>query len=709
MKSKILKRDYYTLNDNRTTYDFGFKKSLRIKPVSVNKKNTYNNYSSLGAHGTLNGLSERTIYSSKEKNRITLSQFNNICPGEGHCPNSTVIEHLKKKLNKLMNSNQQLTEINEFLASLITHKDGIYQQLLKENSKVKQVCKLLNSHFKNKKKEEDFNPYYTEDKRAKTEKKNKNKKLLKIPSVFSLNDEYDNAPQGDLIKNTEDNKRAFSLENENLIQKKENKKRATFSTNIPLSNKPDNTIIPKFRNKIHSLFLSTSPIFQMHQRETEGSEQSKFESNKSLNNYYNDDFDNEKSNLPMQHYAKLSALSQKNKYKTCSSNISFLAASPELLEQMISNPILKEIYNLSQQEDSFLETLNKTPKQKIYLFCDVIGSMIREYQDLIKLISRVKDFLKSSINLVDSVLLEDSTMVLINNTCNILNCERASLFIYDRFTDMLVLNTAEGLKKNEIKVPKDKGIVGSVFMTGEKLKIDDAYRDNRFNKEVDKKTNFKTRNILCYPLKDKDGDTFGAIQAINKANGPFDTDDLELMEIFSQQASAILKNMMNIDENATLISKMKVLLQFSNEIFPIKDKMHITLKCEEKLMLILFSTSAKIFFCNKQKNILEHYSEEGCEEIKPLGILGHVWKKKEIHGCSSVKTCKLYNNLVDLRASDSLITFPIINDIEVVAICQAIFPGKLSESSEKPKDAEMNILELFEKSFLVWYNINHKL
>ena len=92
-----------------------------------------------------------------------------------------------------------------------------------------------------------------------------------------------------------------------------------------------------------------------------------------------------------------------------------------------------------------------------------------------------------------------------------------------------------------------------------------------------------------------------------------------------------------------------------------------------------------------------------------MGILGQKKKKKEIHGCSSVKTCKLYNNLVDLRASDSLITFPIINDIEVVAICQAIFPGKLSESSEKPKDAEMNILELFEKSFLVWYNINHKL
>ena len=246
-------------------------------------------------------------------------------------------------------------------------------------------------------------------------------------------------------------------------------------------------------------------------------------------------------------------------------------SSSELLNQMSSNPILKELYNLAQQDDTFLEELNNIPKQKIILFCDVISSVTKEYQELIKLISRVKAFLKSSINLVDSVLLEDSTMVLINNTCNILNCERASLFIYDRFTDMLVLNTAEGLKKNEIKVPKDKGIVGSVFISGEKLKIDDAYHDVRFNKDVDKKTNFRTRNILCYPLKDKDGDTFGAIQAINKANGPFDTDDLELMEIFSAQASAILKNMMNMGETTTLISKMKILVQFSNEMYPISD------------------------------------------------------------------------------------------------------------------------------------------
>ena len=127
------------------------------------------------------------------------------------------------------------------------------------------------------------------------------------------------------------------------------------------------------------------------------------------------------------------------------------------------------------------------------------------------------------------------------------------------------------LKKNQIKVPKDKGIVGAVFMKKEKLKIDDAYQDPRFNPEVDKKTNFKTRNLLCFPLIDKEGDTFGAIQAINKRKKHFNHDDEELMLILSRQASAILKSMMNMDENCLQISRLKMILKYSVDINQIKE------------------------------------------------------------------------------------------------------------------------------------------
>ena len=60
-----------------------------------------------------------------------------------------------------------------------------------------------------------------------------------------------------------------------------------------------------------------------------------------------------------------------------------------------------------------------------------------------------------------------------------------------------------------IRIPKNKGIVGHVAMTGVMLKIDEAYSDPRFNKEIDTQNKYKTRNILCAPVKDSNGKTIG--------------------------------------------------------------------------------------------------------------------------------------------------------------------------------------------------------
>lgn len=46
----------------------------------------------------------------------------------------------------------------------------------------------------------------------------------------------------------------------------------------------------------------------------------------------------------------------------------------------------------------------------------------------------------------------------------------------------------------------NKGISGYVAMTGQVLNIENAYEDPRFNKEIDQKTGYRTRNILCMPI-----------------------------------------------------------------------------------------------------------------------------------------------------------------------------------------------------------------
>ena len=82
----------------------------------------------------------------------------------------------------------------------------------------------------------------------------------------------------------------------------------------------------------------------------------------------------------------------------------------------------------------------------------------------------------------------------------LLGAERASIFLYDAGTDQLWTKVALGA--NEIRVPSSAGIVGSVFKSKGLLNIPDAYADPRFNREVDKRTGFVTRNLLTAPMCD---------------------------------------------------------------------------------------------------------------------------------------------------------------------------------------------------------------
>ena len=84
---------------------------------------------------------------------------------------------------------------------------------------------------------------------------------------------------------------------------------------------------------------------------------------------------------------------------------------------------------------------------------------------------RMKNFIKNSISLIESIRDNNSIKVLIENTYDVLSCDRASLFIYDYISDSLIVYSGEGIKKAQIKIPKDIGIVGAFFMEMKKIRI----------------------------------------------------------------------------------------------------------------------------------------------------------------------------------------------------------------------------------------------
>lgn len=57
--------------------------------------------------------------------------------------------------------------------------------------------------------------------------------------------------------------------------------------------------------------------------------------------------------------------------------------------------------------------------------------------------------------------------------------------------------------QKEFRIPADQGIAGHVATTGQILNIKDAYSHPLFYRGVDDSTGFRTRNILCFPIKDE--------------------------------------------------------------------------------------------------------------------------------------------------------------------------------------------------------------
>ena len=126
------------------------------------------------------------------------------------------------------------------------------------------------------------------------------------------------------------------------------------------------------------------------------------------------------------------------------------------------------------------------------------------------------------------------------------NAERSSLFLNDGETGELYTRVAQGDNIREIRILNDSGIAGWVFSTATGRIIDEAHADAHFNKSIDEQTGFKTRTILCAPIKTVKGEVIGVVQALNKKHGrnhvKFTEDDLEFLQDIATQAAVALQS-----------------------------------------------------------------------------------------------------------------------------------------------------------------------
>ncbi|MBI4640920.1 MAG: sigma 54-interacting transcriptional regulator [Candidatus Tectomicrobia bacterium] len=138
--------------------------------------------------------------------------------------------------------------------------------------------------------------------------------------------------------------------------------------------------------------------------------------------------------------------------------------------------------------------------------------------------------------------------LIVRETSTLLEADRATLFIFDEQKNELWSKIAMGLERGEIRFDARLGLAGHVLRSGEEIRIEDAYRDPRFNRQIDLFTRYKTQNVLGVPIRNTRGKILGVFEVLNKREGRFTDDDLEMLNLMAAQAGIALENVMLYEE-----------------------------------------------------------------------------------------------------------------------------------------------------------------
>ena len=136
----------------------------------------------------------------------------------------------------------------------------------------------------------------------------------------------------------------------------------------------------------------------------------------------------------------------------------------------------------------------------------------------------------------------------------LMGVDRVSMFLFDR--ERCELWSVISQEKGVMRLDARLGIAGNVAITGQTIKVADAYEHPLFYKEVDIETGYRTRTLLAVPLKNLTGEVIGVCEAINKNEGTFNDEDIEILETLAAHAAdafetAEFRKLMEADKRPT--------------------------------------------------------------------------------------------------------------------------------------------------------------
>ena len=148
-----------------------------------------------------------------------------------------------------------------------------------------------------------------------------------------------------------------------------------------------------------------------------------------------------------------------------------------------------------------------------------------------------------AMELVNStVKIDDLLTSIVNVATDLTNADRGTLYLVDKEKGELWSKIALGTEPKEIRLKIGEGIAGNVAKTKTIENIKDVSQHPLFKKDVDKASGYVTKNMLCFPLKNKEDEVIGVLQLLNNKNGEFTENDEEVLSMISINTAIALQN-----------------------------------------------------------------------------------------------------------------------------------------------------------------------
>jgi HD-GYP domain-containing protein (c-di-GMP phosphodiesterase class II) len=264
--------------------------------------------------------------------------------------------------------------------------------------------------------------------------------------------------------------------------------------------------------------------------------------------------------------------------------------------------------------------------------------------------------------------------------------DAGSMLLIDRATGTLNFTVARGQKADRLKkyrLALGEGIAGWVAQSGKPLITPDAVHDKRFHPTIYREIEYKTRNIMCVPIKFED-DTLGVIELLNKKGGEaFDDNDLQTLTVFMPYIAVIIKNAQLFIENKKRIHSLEHLMEMAKYV-------NSTLNLDDLLSLMLDMTTemlnaeaGSILLLDDDKDELVFVAATGAkkEKIKDIrvpigeGIAGWVARESKAVLIADAQNDPRFFKKADQKTdfkTRTIIAVPLVTKEKLIGVAEVL-------------------------------------